>query len=410
MLTVKIFASMKLICLQKMHIAPLLQAWTGIRKMKEDQKPTSGRAIGGEARAKSLSSERKSEIAKKAAISRWSTPRAEKPEKAPGIIPIDYISDDSATVNLGFDEVGQKIWATQQNIADIFAVSQSNVSRHISNIFAEGELLEESNMQKMHIASSDKPTTFYSLDVVISVGYRVNSKIATKFRQWANQILKAYLDQGYVINEKALRESPDKLNKLAAEVRALRSAEKQVYAKVRECFRISSSDYDPSSKDVRSFYALLQDKFHHAVTGMTSSKLIMDRADHHNENMGLQSMKGKNPTLEDAQTGKNYLHDNELYRLHLLSEQFLLYAESTALAGRRMTMKSLHAQLDKLLKLNDYPVFDGYKDYIRDEADRHAKIELGLYRKRLKIEALGIKYDEEALSLGEYDDILMNDA
>jgi hypothetical protein len=126
--------------------------------------------------------------------------------------------------------------------------------------------------------------------------------------------------------------------------------------------------------------------------------------------MGLQSMKGDKPTVDDATTGKSYLKQEELYRLHLLSEQFLLYAESTALAKRKMTMKSLHEQLDKLLTLNDYPVFDGYTSYIKDEAISHAKRELGLYRKRMKIEFLGLKYDEEGLSLGEYDDILMEGA
>ncbi|MEJ0045941.1 MAG: RhuM family protein [Rhodospirillales bacterium] len=187
-------------------------------------------------------------------------------------------------------------------------------------------------MQKMHITSF-RPTTGYSIDVVISIGYRTNSKVATKFRQWATQIIRTYVDQGYVINEKQLRESPEKLNKLAAEIRALRAAEKQIIAKVRDCFKLSSSDYDPSSKEVRSFYALLQDKFHHAVTGLTSSKLILDRANHREDNMGLHTKAGNFPTLADAQTGKNYLRADELYRLHLLSEQFLLYAEATALAG-----------------------------------------------------------------------------
>jgi hypothetical protein len=206
---------------------------------------------------------------------------------------------------------------------------------------------------------------------------------------------------------KALRESPEKLNKLAAEVRALRSSEKQVYAKVRECFKISSSDYEPNSQQVKSFYALLQDKFHHAVTCMTSSKLVMDRADHLTDNMGLKTIKGKLPTLDEVQTGKNYLRREELYRLHLLSEQFLLYAESTALSDRKMTMKSLHNQLDRLLTLNDYPVFGGYQDYIKDEAMNHAKRELILYKKRIKIEAFGIPYDEESLAAGEYDDLLL---
>jgi len=374
----------------------------------DGKKPASGRAIGGEARAKSLSTERKSEIAKNAAISRWASPRAAKEEKL-GLGSVGYTLEDGEEIKLGFDPEGQRIWASQEDMARLFEVDRTVVTKHLKNIFADGELDEESNVQKMHITGGFKPTIYYSLDVAISVGYRVNSRVATKFRQKATQILKAYLDQGYVINEKALRDSPDKLNKLAAEIRALRSAEKQVYAKVRECFKLSSSDYDPSSQEVRTFYALLQDKFHHAVTGMTSSKLILDRADHLEENMGLQSMKGERPTLDDAQTGKNFLQESELYRLHLLSEQFLLYAESTALAGRKMTMKSLHGQLDRLLTLNNYPVFDGYKDYIKNEAMKHAKIELGLYKKRKKIESLGIKYDEDALALGEYDEFLVDD-
>jgi hypothetical protein len=366
-----------------------------------------GKSRGGRARAEALTPEQRRDIAKKAAVSRWSGAREEKP-KVPPLAVVAYVADDRATVRLGFDSGDQKLWATQADMAALYGVNVSVISRHIRNVLGDGELAEDGNLQKMQITSF-KPATFYSLDMIISVGYRVNSKVATQFRQWANQITKTYLEQGYVINEKLLRESPEKLNKLAAEIRALRAAEKQVYAKVRECFKLSSSDYDGSSKHVRSFYALLQDKFHHAITGMTSSKLILDRADHHEDNLGLQIMKGDAPTLADAQTGKNYLRSDELYRLHLLSEQFLLYAEATALAGRNMTMKSLHAQLDRLLTLNDYPVFDGYQDFIKDEAMRHAKIELGLYKKRKKIQSLGIEYDEEALAAGEYDELLVDD-
>lgn len=370
-------------------------------------KRETGRALGGHARAQALTSAQRSEIAKKAAKSRWSEPRAEKAEPPLRLTTVAYEAGETSPVSLGFDPDGQRIWATQADMAALYRVDVSRISRHISAIFAEGELPEEGNLRKTQITSF-KPTTAYSLDVAISVGYRTDSKVATKFRQWATQIIKTYVDQGYVINEKQLRESPEKLNKLAAEVRALRAAEKQIYAKVRDCFKISSSDYDPSSREVRSFYALLQDKFHHAVTGLTSSKLILDRANHREEDMGLRTKLGKVPTLSDAQTGKNYLHSDELYRLHLLSEQFLLYAESTALAGRKMTMNSLHRQLDRLLTLNDYPVFEGYQDYIKDEAMRHARIELGMYKKRRKIEALGIEYDEEALAAGEYDEFLVD--
>lgn len=309
-------------------------------------------------------------------------------------------------VDFRIDTSTESIWATQVQIAHLFETNQQNISYHLQNVFSEGELEEESNTKKIGIAHSAKPVRVYSLDAVISVGYRVNSKAATRFRQWANRTLKAYIEQGYVINERALRDSPEKLNKLAAQVRSLRAEEKQVYAKVLECFKIGAADYDPTSKVVRKFYALLQDKFHHAVTGQTSSKLVMDRADHSEENMGLQSISGKEPKTAEVVVGKNYLRTDELYRLHLLSEQFLLYAETTALAGKKMTMEGLHRKLDGLLAVNEYEVFEGYKDYIKDEAIRHAKAELELYRVRKTIEGRGLEFSEEAFSFGEYDEIL----
>lgn len=325
-------------------------------------------------------------------------------------------SDEAAEVELRFDPRDQAIWATYQNIADIFGVDVSSAKKHVKNVYEDGELEKSATSAKIALVQIEggrevvrEGVLHFNLDMVISVGYRVNAKRAVRFRQWATRTLTAFIEQGYVINEKALRESPEKLNRLAAQIRALRSEEKQVYAKVRECFKLCSSDYDPSSQTVRSFYALLQDKFHHAITGMTSSKLILDRADHKQDKMGLQSIRGDFPTLEEAKTGKNYLNPEELYRLHILSEQFMLFAEGTALAKRPMTMESLHAQLDRLLELNNYPVFSGYEDYIKEEAISHAKQELGLFKKRQRIEALGYEYDEEALVNGEYDELLFNE-
>jgi hypothetical protein len=376
-----------------------------------------GKARGGVARAKSLTPEERSIIAKKAATARWSIPK--KSNDVTGLQSIDETEDSNriafnnngSEIYFRFDSSEQAIWATQKQIAELFNVGIPAISKHISNIILDGELEADSVVSKMETTATDGKrylTDHYSLDMILSIGYRVNSKKATEFRKWSTQTLKAYIEQGYVLNEKALRESPEKLNKLAAQIRALRSEEKQIYAKVRECFKISSSDYDPSSKQVKKFYALLQDKFHHAVTGMTSSKLMLDRADHMEENMGLQTMKGDFPTLEDAKTGKNFLKPNELYRLHILSEQFLLFAESTALSGKNMTMESLHNQLDRLLSLNDYPVFSGYQDYLKDKALQHVKSELTLLKKRVKIESLGYEYDEEKLADGEYDDILIS--
>lgn len=309
-------------------------------------------------------------------------------------------------VQFRLDPGTETIWATQAQISELFGTERSNVTKHLGNIFDEGELEQNSNVKKMHIAGSSKPVSIYSLDAVLSVGYRVNTKAATRFRQWATGTLKAFIEQGFVLNERVLRDSPEKLNALAAQIRLLRAEEKQVYARVTDCFKISASDYQPSSKEVRRFYALLQDKFHFAVTDMTSSKLILDRADHTLDNMGVQTFSGSRPTKAEALIGKNYLTEQELYRLHILSEQFLLFAEATALKGKKMTMESLHVQLDRILILNDYSVFEGWPDYLKDRVKKHVEFELSLFRARQKVEATGIAFTAEDMAAGEYAEIL----
>ncbi|MBS0497780.1 MAG: virulence RhuM family protein [Proteobacteria bacterium] len=302
------------------------------------------------------------------------------------------------------------VWVTQENMSKLFDVDDSGISKHLKNIFEIGELQREATVAKIAIVQMEggrkvnRNLEHYNLDAIISVGYRVNSQKATQFRIWATGIIKQYIKDGYVINEALLRQDPEKLNKLAAKIRELRASEKNVYASVRECFKLAASDYEPSSNEVKRFYSLLQDKFHHAVTGMTASKLILDRANHTNDKMGVVHTKASIPTLQESKTGKNYLEGNELYRLHLLSEQFLLYAESTALRGENMTMRQLHDQLDNLLKLNGYPVFGGYEDYLKDKADAHAEREYKSYIEIKKLEHIGVKVDLESFYIGLYDE------
>lgn len=305
-----------------------------------------------------------------------------------------------------FDDKDETIWATQEQIVKLFESSKSNISEHISNIL-KNEELEEEVVRKFRITAIDGKkynVTHYNLDMIIAVGYRVNSKKATEFRKWATGVLRQFIKDGYVIDHKRLKEDPGKLTKLAAEIRELRANEKNIYHSVRECFKLSASDYNPKSQEVKTFYALLQDKFHHAITKMTSSKLIMDRANYTKSSMGLQTVEGQFPTLKEAQTGKNYLTYNEMYRMHLLSEQFLLFAESTAMSGKEMTMKLLVDQLDNLLRLNNYPVFEGYEDYLKDRAMEHAKIEFSSWEKLQKLKLSGIDIDLIAFENGYYDE------
>ena len=324
---------------------------------------------------------------------------------------VDYASGSSKPVSMALRD--ETLWVTQKQMCDLFSVSTSTISEHVVNIFESGELSREATIRKFRTVQNEgsrdveRKLDHYNLDVVISVGYRVNSQAATQFRIWATGILKQYVVDGFVINEQRLREEPSALNKLAAKIRELRASETNIYASVRECFKLAASDYSPSSAEVKTFYALLQDKFHHAVTGMTSSKLIMDRASHVEPNMGLVSMKGVHPSIADAKIGKNYLTSDELYRLHLLSEQFLLYAESTALAGREMTMRGLHDQLDALLSLNGYPVFGGYEDFLKQRAQTHAEQEHRVFIEILQLTAmLEQEIDLESYYDGDYASVM----
>ncbi len=308
-------------------------------------------------------------------------------------------------INISLNIENNDIWISQKQMALLFGVTTPTINEHLKNIFQTNELDKNSVIRNFRITASDDKNydiKHYNLDAIISVGYRINSQQATAFRQWATQILRQYIQDGYVINEIALVNNPEKLDELANKIRALRATEKSVYEKVRECFKISASDYQPNAQEVKTFYALLQDKFHHAVTKMTASKIIMDRADHTASNMGLVSFNELIPTKQEAKIGKNYLTKNELHRIYLLSEQFLLHAESTALMGKKMTMQSLHKYLDDLLVFNGYPVFDGYQDYLKDFAIAHAEQEYQHYINLKKLEMLGVKINLLEYENGNY--------
>ena len=292
---------------------------------------------------------------------------------------------ENAPVDLSFDWSHETVWATQKQIADLFGINVPAVSKHLTNIFESGELDPAATVSKMEIVRAEggrqvsRAVEHYNLDVILSVGYRVSSQKATAFRKWATQTLKSYLTDGYALNERRLKDSPTALRALAAKVRELRSDEKQIYESVRECFKIASSDYDSKSDNVRSFYAKLQDKFLFAITGETASQIILERADGKKPRMGVQSALKAVPSKQEAKVGKNYLNSDELYVLHILCEQFMLYAESRALRGKTMTMAELGDKLDSLLRTNDYPVFSGYKDYLKERAMNHAELEWSRY-------------------------------
>lgn len=290
---------------------------------------------------------------------------------------------ENAAIEFNVDWSHETVWATQRQMADLFGKDTNTIGEHLSNLFDSGEFERPATTRNFRVVRLEggrqvsREIEHFNLDVILTVGYRVNGDKAASFRKWANGILKSYLLKGYALNEPVLRENPNALRDLAAQVRALRSEEITIYQAVRDCFKIAASDYDSGSNHVRSFYALLQDKFLYAITEKTASQLILGRADAAKPNMGVTAPKGMFPTLAEAKVGKNYLARDELYVLHILCEQFLLFAESKALRGKSMTMAELSSKLDQLLSTHEYPVFDGYdgRDYLKDRAIQHAERE-----------------------------------
>jgi hypothetical protein len=300
---------------------------------------------------------------------------------------VQYKAGDR-TIPFNVDITAATVWASQQQIADLYGRDKSVIAKYIKDVFAERELDEKSVVAKFAITAADGKTydvMHYSLDVILAVGFRTKSPEAAAFRRWANETLRRYLQDGYAINERRLRVDPAATNRLAERLRAIRAEEKHLFASVRDFFKEASSDYDPTSRECKSFYAVLQDKFHYAVSAKTASEIILDRANHKEANMGLQTFEGNLPSVVEAKVGKNYLDQNELFALHILAEQFLLYVQSKAIRGKSMMMKELGRKLDELIAVNDYEVFAGYKPGAdRERADQHATEQYARFLVRLR--------------------------
>lgn len=308
---------------------------------------------------------------------------------------VAYNSDD-ADIDLVFEDSSHQIWATAQNIADIYSSDISNISKYIQDACRDLKNEENPTMVKFTIVQNEggrmvsREVMHYNKDVVIAVGFRVSNQKAAAFMQWATKTLGTYLEQGYLINKARAEQDPELLRKLAAEVRELRSSEKGTYAILRDCFKICASDYNDDPKATSAFFTLLQDKFYHAITKMTAAAIVLDRADAREINMGLTSFKGEIPTKEEVIITKNYCGSKELFELNLLSESFLVLAESLIVRGVRMTMNELHNKIDDVLKLHEYDVFGGYENYLRDEANHKARSERDKYIDILKIQMLDL--------------------
>lgn len=258
----------------------------------------------------------------------------------------------------------ETVWLTQQKIADLFGIDRTVITKHLKNIFVEGELAQESVCAKIaHTANDGKTynTQFYNLDVILSVGYRVNSKQATQFRIWASGILKEYLIKGFAMDDERLKNpnqpfGKDYFEEQLARIRDIRSSERRFYQKITDIYAQCSADYDKDEKITKTFFATVQNKLHWAITGYTAAEIIAKRANAEVPNMGLTNWKNSPKGAirkTDVVVAKNYLNENELDNLNRIVTMYLDYAENQARKNTMMYMKDWVQKLDAFLQFND---------------------------------------------------------
>lgn len=279
----------------------------------------------------------------------------------------------------------ETVWLTQAQMADLFQRDISAISRHIKNVFDEGELDKESNLRFLQIPNSDKPVALYNLNVIISVGYRVKSHRGTQFRIWATERLREYIIKGFTINDDLLKKAGggDYFKELLARIRDIRSSEKVFWRQVLDIYA-TSIDYDPRAEITRNFFKMVQNKMHWAAHGQTAAEVIMGRADGSKPNMGMTNFIGNKPTLEEAKIAKNYLDEKELDILNRIVAMYLDFAELQALNRKPMYMKDWAAKLDDFLKINDREVLTHFGSVSHEAALENARREYEIYRERTK--------------------------
>lgn len=252
-------------------------------------------------------------------------------------------------------------WLTQQHMADLFQTTQQNISLHLQNIYEEGELLRPATHKEFLLVRQEgnrqvkRPLDYYNLDAIISVGYRVKSAVATRFRIWATQKLREFMVKGFVLDDERLKnpQQPfDYFDELLRRIQDIRTSERRFYQKITDIYA-TSIDYDPTQPESIEFFQTVQNKMHWAITGQTAAEIIHARADSARPNMGLTNWRGAKIRKEDVATAKNYLSEPELSALNNLVEQYLVFAEGQAMRRVPMHMKDWIAKLHGFLTLND---------------------------------------------------------
>ena len=300
-----------------------------------------------------------------------------------------YIGDEGeVSMDVIVDPKMETFWATQKTMAEVFNVKVPAISKHLKNIFEEGELQKNSVVSKMEITASDGKkynTNFYNLDAIISVGYRVNSKNATHFRIWATKQLKELIIKGFVLDDELLKNGSrfgiDYFTQLLERVRDIRSSERRFNQKITDIYA-TSFDYNKDAQLTREFFATVQNKLIYAVSGHTAAEIIAERSDSEKTNMGLTNWSNPNGKiiLSDVVISKNYLNEKELKRLNSLVDGFLTLAEARALNEIPMSMGDWKQVLDDYINLNLLPILEGKGKISSNDAKKIAKDEYDKFK------------------------------
>lgn len=289
----------------------------------------------------------------------------------------------------------ETVWLTIEQMSELFQKSRSTINEHILNIFKENELEKNSSVRKIGISDfSTKPTNFYNLDVIISVGYRVKSLQGTKFRQWATARLKEYIVKGFTMNDELLKEAGggNYFEELLARIRDIRSSEKVFWRKVLDIYS-TSIDYDAKAETSLQFFQTVQNKMHWAAHGNTAAEIVYQRADGTKPNMGLTSFKGSKPTKQEAGIAKNYLNEDELNILNRMVTAYIEIAELQAMNRTPMYMKDWTERLDDFLKMTGKDILSHSGTVSHNKAMEKAREEYLAYKEKTKNELSRVEED-----------------
>ena len=318
-------------------------------------------------------------------------------------------SDENGDVKVNVMLINNDLWLTQELIAELFGKARNTITGHIKNIFEEGELEEKSNVEKIDIAGSDKPVKIYNLNVIIAVGYRVNSKKATQFRIWATKVLREYITKGFVLDDERLKNpqnifGQDYFKELLERIRSIRTSERRIWQQITDIFAECSIDYDKNSEITQQFYATVQNKFHFAITGNTAAEIIYEKADSNKENMGLTTWKhSPNGRIlkSDVMIAKNYLDEKQIKRLERTVSGYFDYIEDLVERENTFTMQEFSESINAFLEFRRYNILQDNGKISRKQAEEKAEKEYNIFNKNQKTISDFDKLIEKAKTINE---------